>query len=412
MKRLTAALALVWALIATATAQVTTNPDITGVGGGGCIEGSACTGTTITATTQFLAPIGSASTPSYAFTGDPTTGFYNNGGNGVVFVSTGSARTQFGSGGRIVTLDGYTLGTSIVGPDVMMTRYATKQLMISGDGTGATTNAGVIVGYGGSSGVFGLWNSGVTPGATNTVLSSGATTAILGGSVLGTYLDGTSINMRLGSGYTTKFVQTDTAGSGPSIIAGTAADNTGRALSISQTWTDGTTSNIGIVGNFDMGATGTATGKLLSLQAGAAGTTEVFSVAQGGVVGAASVNAGGNGFNLYSDVAGPSGNLLGAFYGAGIVGVASGGKFAFSDSATNVTTFDAGLSRIAAGIIGIGTGAAGSTAGTLRAAALSANGSDFTITAANSVSPTSPNRTITISYGGTTYYLAAKTTND
>jgi hypothetical protein len=30
----------------------------------------------------------------------------------------------------------------------------------------------------------------------------------------------------------------------------------------------------------------------------------------------------------------------------------------------------------------------------------------------NVVSPTSPNRTVTISIGGTTYYLAAKTTND
>jgi hypothetical protein len=30
----------------------------------------------------------------------------------------------------------------------------------------------------------------------------------------------------------------------------------------------------------------------------------------------------------------------------------------------------------------------------------------------NTVSPTSPNRTITMVIGGTTYYLAAKTTND
>ncbi len=73
---------------------------------------------------------------------------------------------------------------------------------------------------------------------------------------------------------------------------------------------------------------------------------------------------------------------------------------------------DTGLSRVSAGIVAVGTGSQGSTAGTMRAAALAAGGSDFTVTAANSVSPTSPNRTITISYGGTTYYLAAKTTND
>jgi hypothetical protein len=73
---------------------------------------------------------------------------------------------------------------------------------------------------------------------------------------------------------------------------------------------------------------------------------------------------------------------------------------------------DVGLSRKGPNILGVGTGAVGSTEGTLRAGALAANGSDFTITAANSVSPTSPNRTITISYGGTTYYLHAKTTNN
>lgn len=41
-----------------------------------------------------------------------------------------------------------------------------------------------------------------------------------------------------------------------------------------------------------------------------------------------------------------------------------------------------------------------------------AGGSQFSITGVSAVSPTSPNRTITINYGGTTYYLAAKTTND
>lgn len=79
---------------------------------------------------------------------------------------------------------------------------------------------------------------------------------------------------------------------------------------------------------------------------------------------------------------------------------------------TASSTADSGISRVSAGVLGVGTGGAASTAGTLRAAALAAGGSDFTITAANSVSPTAPNRTITISYGGTTYYLAAKTTND
>jgi hypothetical protein len=42
----------------------------------------------------------------------------------------------------------------------------------------------------------------------------------------------------------------------------------------------------------------------------------------------------------------------------------------------------------------------------------SAAATAWTLGAANAVSPTSPNRTITVSVGGTTYYLHAKTTND
>ena len=196
--------------------------------------------------------------------------------------------------------------------DVYLTRYAAKQLLISGDGTGATTNAGVIVGYLGASGFGALWASTITPTTANYGLALQASQTVVnapsGGSVLIAVADGNKIQ------------QTGTAGAGPSITAGTAADNVPRALSISQTWTDGTSSNIGIVGNFDMGATGTATGKLLSLQAGAAGTTEVMSVDYLGAI--------------------TIGNTL------------------------------------------------------------------------NSVSPTSPNRTITMVVGGVTVYIAAKTTND
>ena len=42
----------------------------------------------------------------------------------------------------------------------------------------------------------------------------------------------------------------------------------------------------------------------------------------------------------------------------------------------------------------------------------SAANTPWTLGAANAVSPTAPNRTVTISIGGTTYYLHAKTTND
>ena len=222
-------------------------------------------------------------------------------------------------------------GISLQGTDVFVTRYDAKQLMISGDGVGATTNAGWVLGYFGSGSKSGLWSSTVTINASQFSLAQDS-----GGD--------TTLNS-LGDGLLTiagaeKARWKATAGAGISITAGTAADNTPRALSISQTWTDGTTSNIGIVGNFDMGATGTATGKLLSLQAGAAGTTEVLSVSSVGVLTTEYVVATNQG--LYSRA-------------NGVIGV----SFGASD--------DANITRIAAGVLGVGTGAAGSFAGTIKA---------------------------------------------
>lgn len=90
--------------------------------------------------------------------------------------------------------------------------------------------------------------------------------------------------------------------------------------------------------------------------------------------------------------------------------VRSSASVAWSSSAT--AGADTAFTRVSAGIVAVGNGLAGNTTGTLRATALAAGGSDVTITAVNTVSPTAPDRTVTISYGGTTYYLAAKTTND
>lgn len=117
-----------------------------------------------------------------------------------------------------------------------------------------------------------------TAGSTMTFPAVDGTICASGNVCSGTTITATSevITPKISAGATGGYMSfTNTAGVGPSIVAGIAADNTKRALTISQTWTDGTSSNIGIVANFDMGATGTATGKLLSLQAGAAGTTEV-----------------------------------------------------------------------------------------------------------------------------------------
>ena len=192
----------------------------------------------------------------------------------------------------------------------------------------------------------------------------------------------------------TKFLWTSTAGAGMSIVAGTSADNTQRALSISQTWTDGTSSNIGVVGNFDMGATGTATGKLLSLQAGAAGTTEVFSVSQAGYMIS-------NGVETTSGFRGPgtgitidaSGKISITNTVDGVLNIA--GWTATTTGSIQLGGTDANISRVSSGVLGIGTGAAGSMAGTVALAGVQVyNGTSAKV----AVSGTAP----TIASGGCT----------
>ena len=208
-----------------------------------------------------------------------------------------------------------------------------------------------------------------------------------------------------------KYTVSDTAGVGMTIAAGTTADNTGRALSISQTWTDGTTNNIGIVGNFDMGATGTATGKLLSLQAGAAGTTEKMYVDSAGdtqsstfsILGetAASISnssgylqisnlGGGNGVG-----AATSGSTIAAagFWSSNATsftfnsGVAAGWTASAIDARV-ATAKDTAISRISAGVIGVGTGAAGSMAGTVALAGLQVHNGTSAKVAVSGTAPT------------------------
>lgn len=147
----------------------------------------------------------------------------------------------------------------------------------------------------------------------------------------------------------------------------------------------------------------TASGQILASD-GTAALPAVTGSSAAGVAGLTFLSNGSLGIS--------SNGLQRIFMNGAAVRIPSTGIWAMTNAGANGTT-DTGLSRGgAAAIVSVGNGTAGDTSGTLRAAALAAGGSDFTVTAANSVSPTSPNRTITISYNGTTYYLAAKTTND
>jgi len=127
-----------------------------------------------------------------------------------------SANLSFNSTGSKLTL----------GTDVVLSRYAAKQLLISGDGTGATTNAGWIIGYGGLSGVSNIWSSTLeTPNSNNVAISiSDSTTGI-----------GAANIVNIGVNGVLKASFSGTAGAGPSITAGTATTDV-NALNITQTW--------------------------------------------------------------------------------------------------------------------------------------------------------------------------------
>lgn len=112
---------------------------------------------------------------------------------GLLAVGTAGAADNFNiSDNTAITISGGTIDNTVIGGttpaaarvttlrvgnanDIYLTRYAAKQLMISGDGVGATTNAGWIAGYSGSSGYGALWNTTLTPSATNYAFSANDT---------------------------------------------------------------------------------------------------------------------------------------------------------------------------------------------------------------------------------------------
>jgi len=146
---------------------------------------SPVTGTTITASTQFKAPF-SLSTVPYACSTDGTTGIAPTNGAMNTVVSGVAVESVIPTEHRLAPtyLLGWTsTGVNTSGNDLQLSRYAAKQLMISGDGTGATTNAGWILGYFGTTGQSGIWQSTVTPSTINYTIFADGTNTLIGGRV-------------------------------------------------------------------------------------------------------------------------------------------------------------------------------------------------------------------------------------
>jgi hypothetical protein len=275
----------------------------------------------------------------------------------------------------------------------------TNYFLLSGPGSGGGSHRPMYVGY------------------DQSVANSASPLIFQGGGAAGA-------TMVFNIGNVDKITLYDTAGRGPAVAAGTATTDVA-ALSVTRT-----NNNAAVATGVQIAYTDTLSSpSFLPFQVlgGAAGTTNLFGIQKtgalslpGGAVATPQIHgdgtivngattgifwpAAGNGQMGFSSHTGQIAEVRSTGFMVGAAGLLFGANFGGGE--------DTNLNRISAGIVGCGTGAAGSTACTFRAAALAAGGSDFTVTAANSVSPTSPNRTITVSYGGTTYYVAAKTTND
>ena len=150
------------------------------------------------------------------------------GGSGTNVLDNIVIGSRTAAAGTFTTATAADAGSFRFTTDTLITRYAAKQVMISGDGTGATTNAGWIFGYYGSGTQSGLWTTIAVPTTNNYVLS-GDTNDVF----LNTPTSSGSLYFRIANA-TTKMVVSNTAGAGPSITAGTATTDV-NALNITQT---------------------------------------------------------------------------------------------------------------------------------------------------------------------------------
>lgn len=166
-------------------------------------------------------------------------------------------------------------------PDLYASRYAAKQLMISGDGTGATTNAGLVAGYMGTTGNASIWPSSIggTLDSSNYAFRVQDNT---GGNVA-VYLQslGTGSVWLQGGAGVNKVEVSPTAGKGPVITAGTATTDVA-ALSVTRT-----NNNAAVATGVQFAFTDTtsAAGFLpFQVLGGASATTNLLSVSKAGVL--------------------------------------------------------------------------------------------------------------------------------
>lgn len=176
-------------------------------------------------------------------------------------LASGSIVVGAGAGGAPLTYTNLTY-TETSGPRLQV-------------GSGSGTSAGWILGYFNTSGQSAIYSSAVTPGAQNYALRGSSTfTEINAPGAPGLFLSVASDQ---------KMLFGATAGSGPSITAGTATTDV-NALKISQTMNAAAVNFTGVKWTFTQGASGTGgSTKLLDILYGTSGSeASVFSISKGG----------------------------------------------------------------------------------------------------------------------------------
>jgi len=209
---------------------------------------SPITGTTITATTGFVGPtltLGTAGSVLGSFTSYSSNGqikwtINDTGSNGrLLSYGFGGAITSMyladatGSGGEFAqrmssgSVVAFNSTNNLTGGslDTYITRYAAKQLMISGDGTGtASGNTGWIIGNLATT-QSAIWGSHNVPSGSNFSLYATSVATVVNG----------PSSLYLAAGSSNIVDLTTTAGRGIGITAGTATTDV-QAISATQTW--------------------------------------------------------------------------------------------------------------------------------------------------------------------------------
>jgi hypothetical protein len=275
---------------------------------------------------------------------------------------------------------------------------STKTLNI---GTGGLAGSTTAITIGSTTGTSTNTLNGITNGAFNGTVGAttpstvAATTGTFSGQITST-IDGAKYLSRTGTSINQQFQEVGNTGGnyqlGVERSTGGALVVGGSPYATVLTTTGATNIEFGVnlqkVGTFTstglnstaIGATTPSTGAFTTLTSSflaASGPLASFSVAQG---------------------------LYGYYNSGGVIG-------AYSNNTGTLASLTLNGSSIAIQPAGSTVGLF-TTTGLAVTGALSATGALSIGNTVNTVSPTSPNRTVTIVIGGTTYYLAAKTTND